>query len=73
MNNEGEYRNQAMRGAYNKGRKAALNGAKRVAPYTDHRTFRGNKATYSRAFITAWYRGYDDQMRTPADQRRELL
>lgn len=64
------YHNRAFRGAYNKGRRAAMNGLRRECPYRDLRTFRGQRAghqqTFSRGFIRAWYKGYDDEKAAPS-------
>jgi len=47
--------------AYLKGFRAAAEGKKRKdCPYYDFRTFYRNSPTFSRGFINAWNRGYDD-------------
>lgn len=68
-----EYRNRALQGTYDKGRLAAKAGAPRLQPYTDKRTFHGRRVTFSRAFITAWLKGYDDEIRNPSLRDGELL
>ena len=71
------YPNRAFLRAYLNGRKARLAGSARVTPYKDHRTFRGDaagkKQTFSRGFIAAWYRGYDDEAREGSPNEGRLL
>lgn len=54
--------NKAMDGAERKGREAAAAGAKRTDnPYGDVRGDRTNCVTFSRAFQTRWFAGFDKQ------------
>jgi len=53
--------NKAFDAAIRKGRNAFLEGRKRTeCPYEDKRTPHHNHATFSRAFRTAWFKGYDE-------------
>lgn len=54
------------RGAFEKGRAAALAGEPESAcPYSDLRTA-ANRVSFSRAFIKAWHEGYDSIEYAPA-------
>jgi hypothetical protein len=71
------YKNKAFRGVYLNGRKARFWGFKRLCPYKDLRTFSGQaahkKQTFSRGFIAAWLRGYDDETREPSSAEEGSL
>lgn len=60
--------NPAMRGAFNKGVRAQLDGAPFEAPYADRRKESG-RLTWSRAFIRAWEEGYEWAARRPGPAR----
>lgn len=59
--------NPRLKAAFEKGRKAALEGKRRTAcPYGDLRTYHG-AVTWSRGYIRAWLEGYDsDRTETEA-------
>lgn len=50
--------NRALRGAFLKGVRAAMEGKPRKSSYYDHRTVAGY-VTFSRAFNRWWLNGYD--------------
>jgi len=52
-------RNKAFQAAYNKGRKARIDGKPKRSPYSDWDTDRGS-VTWSRAFIRYWEKGWED-------------
>lgn len=56
---DGGYSNRAMIGAYRKGYKAAFAGEACACPYIDKRSKHGCHVTFSRAFLRAWYDGFD--------------
>ena len=57
---DGGYSNRALIGAYRKGYKAALAGEPCVCPYADKRRAEWrNSVTFSRAFRTAWFNGWE--------------
>lgn len=54
--------NKAFQGAFAKGERAALSEQPRKNPYIDKRKDDG-RLTFSRAFRTAWFDGYDSAMK----------
>ncbi len=58
-------------GAHRKGEEARKEGKKKdTCPYLDHRAVRKNNVTFSRAFIRAWERGWEEAD-TDLIERRE--
>lgn len=52
--------NPRLKAAFEKGRKAALEGKRRTAcPYEDKRGGYHEMVTWSRGYIRAWLEGYD--------------
>lgn len=68
------YSNQAHAGAFIRGAQARYHGKPRnTCPYTDHRSAKGNRLTWSKSFRAAWFAGYDAQMRSESEPSGKVV